>query len=956
MVQVKGPGEEAGRPSAAIVCQGVRTHNLKGIDVEIPLYKWTAITGVSGSGKSSLVFDTLYAEAQRRFLETLGTYERQFLQGLPQGEFDLIDNIPAAVALKQTNRSSDPRSLIGTASDVLEPMRTLFTALMDPSCVRCGSPAETHKSTELIDHITALGKVPKASAEHILLTVPFQWPADLKKRKEIAKNLMLEGYIRVLSEAEVVNIEEAMNDGSLAKLPTETDIVLDRVAMQTDADELINRVETIWSQVRFSTRFSMIHATPMQARKALNTGRKIFMVQPFCAHCNATTSLIQSSDLDWQSVLGACAECRGMGNVPIIDVAKVVPNPKLSLRDGALKPWSSETFSWMNDTLLRVCKANGVKTDVPFEALDERIRQWIWTGADPQSAFKKLKDDFVSVQNFFEVLEAERYKRNSRILLAKYRKYITCKSCEGLRLGMAGRNARCAGVPFYQLMQQEVSLTHTWVNALQRLPGLAKKLDAVSEIYKEVDKKISLLHRLGLGSSTLARRCRTLSGGEYQRVLLSRVLGNGLTDAMYVLDEPSIGLGKDEIPELVACIRELRDLGNTVVMVEHEPSLVLSADSWIELGQGGGAQGGTVMPPKGPRPASMAIDPKVLQQAPTLVGARTTVGPDILKLPGAQAVVLKGFTMLNCKNLTLEIPLGRLSVISGPSGAGKSTLVHGGLEAALVQLFDNGLTANSHLDLDEGIGLWSGLVVPKDFIASTQLVSVEQRAMHRTITSVPATVLGLMDGFRKMFAATDGAKEAGLSASDFSFNGAGACLGCNGRGAVKEDLFFLGEVDKTCPDCQGSRYRPDVQDVRWLGKSINQWLSLSLAECFAGLKKHASLARPLHLALQLGLGHLPLGVSTTAISGGEAQRLRICAALSKSEQKIFCILDEPTRGLSEKDIGDLLVAILQLCSQGHTFVVVEHHDQFQNTAHQLVRLGPGGGAAGGTVTGRELRM
>lgn len=520
-----------------------------------------------------------------------------------------------------------------------------------------------------------------------------------------------------------------------------------------------------------------------------------------------------------------------------------------------------------------------------------------------------------------------------------------------MRLGPAGRNARCEGVAYQALMNQELRLTGAWVVGLVGKKKHAARLAALGEIYGEVSKKLALLDRLGLGTSALSRRCRSLSGGEYQRVLLTRVVGNGLTDALYVLDEPSVGLGQSETPELIACVRELRDLGNTVVMVEHEPTLIRAADLVVELGPGGGAQGGALQPiAAGAEPASlvMASNPQRRARGRKPLDANKRIFKD------DAAVALEGFTFLNCQNLMIEFPLGRLTVVTGPSGAGKTTLVQGGLEAALEHVATSGQSFNDTEDVDEKIGVWKRLRLPKGFLDDTQIVSVEQRAMHRTITSVPATVLGLMDALRKHFAQSEGAKMARLGASDFSFNGAGGCATCGGKGVVKDDLFFLGEVDKQCPDCSGARYRRDVLEVQWRGKSVAGWMTTSLAECYEALKSVPGFAKPLHLALRLGLGHLPLGVATSTISGGEAQRLRICAALSRSSQPMFCILDEPTRGLSEKDIGELLDALLSLAADGHTFVVVEHHEEFQSSAHQLVCLGPAGGAEGGRIVNREV--
>lgn len=935
--------------SSVIRCRGVRTHNLRSVDVDIPLYKWTAVTGVSGSGKSSLVFDTLYAEAQRRFLETLGTYERQFLQGLPQGVFEELLEVPAAIALKQSNRSSDPRSLVGTSADVLEPMRLLFLSLMDPSCNKCGTAVQMHERADLARYLLAgQSSLPASFA----LSVRVPWPKETKKRKELIQSLKIEGYTRVVIEDRLLDIEEDLAALS-AWAGEELELVLDRLGGGLSGEELDNRLETIWSQVRFSPRFSGLQVARLRDRDTREKDVQLFRVQAYCPRCQMQTAVIQPGDLDSHSVLGACPECRGMGNVPIIDAEKVIPDPRLSLEEGVVKPWQSPSYLWMQDWLMRACRANGLKTKTAWEDLDAETRAWIWTGADPDGKYKLPKGESVSVLGFFQALEAERYKSGSRIMLAKYRKYVTCGACEGLRVGEAGRNASVQGTRFVDLLVQEIGQTDSWIRALEADPKVNRKLSPIREIYEEVRRKLGLLAKLGMASTALSRRSRTLSGGEYQRVLLTRVVGNGLTDALYVLDEPSVGLGKEEIPHLVDCLRELRDQGNTVVMVEHDAALIAAADHWIEMGPGGGSQGGTLVDAgKGRMPAS--AEGKSARLAAPKVKSRPV--PDEEVFERKNALLLRGFSHLNCTALDLEIPFGKMTVVTGPSGAGKSTLVTCGLEAALDHLEETGRSANKNANVDECIGTWNDLAVPKGFFGERDVLKVEQRALHRTITSVPATVLGTMDQLRKIFSLLPESKSRGLGPSSFSFNGEGACVTCEGKGVVKEDLFFLGEVEKVCPECLGRRYAPEPLEVKWKGKSISDWLQTSISDASLAFVSQGGLADTLRFACELGIGYLPLGVPTTSISGGEAQRLRIAAALSKSGRKLFCILDEPTRGLSEIDVSNLLATLLQLTNSGHTFVVVEHHEQFQRHAHQLVRLGPGGGINGGRITERELRF
>ena len=925
-----------------LTCLGVKTHNLKNINVKIPLHNWVAITGVSGSGKSSFAFDTIYSESQRRFLETLGTYERQFLQGLPQGDFDEIENIPAAIALKQSNRTGDPRSVIATSSDVADPLRTLFISLMEPSCTTCGSPVNLSQPVELTNFIYDSKK--KDSLNSYLISVPF-----VLHTKKTAEDLIIEGYSRILIQNKIISIESFLENKKQNEYPIQVEIVLDRINCSLDNLEIANRVETIWSQVKFSPHFSYINVFKLEESNFISNEKLNFHVQAFCQNCNQATNIIQSSDLDWRSVLGACKSCNGLGNIPILDENKIIPNPKLSINDGAIKPWNSDTFLWMKEELVKICKKLGIKTSEPYFKLTADAHNLIWNGDKNNNKIKSK--EFVSIKDFFDVLEQEKYKSTSRILLAKYRKYILCPACEGARVGKSGKNAICHNKTYHELFQSEISLTLKWLLEIKNEKKFEKKLNAIPEIYNEAFKKISLLNQLGLGSAQLFRRCKTLSGGEYQRVLLTRVIGNGLTDALYVLDEPSVGLGKNEIPTLISCIKELRDLGNTIIMVEHDKDLILAADEIFEFGPSGGEEGGHLLLIKNRIPESFLTK--------YTTNNKNELTETINKIPffkPEESIFLKNFSALNCNNLDIEILLAKLNVITGPSGAGKSTLIQFGLAAALDKYKEINISNNINPEYDSKIGTWENIIIPKNFFQSTDIVSVEQKALHRTSSSVPATILGVMDALRKNFASTKEAKLNNYQLSDFSFNGAGGCETCNGKGRIQEDLFFLGEVEKICPDCNGSRYRKEILNIKWHGKNIYQWLSTSLNECKLQLGRIEGFGKTTSICCNLGLGHIPLGMATTMMSGGEAQRLRICAALVKSSKKIFCILDEPTRGLSEKDIGNLLDSLLRLCIEGHTFVIVEHHELFQAHAHHLIKLGPKSGSQGGKIVERLLKV
>ncbi len=932
--------------SDAISCKGIRTHNLKNIDLEIPKGKWVCITGVSGSGKSSFAFDTLFAESQRRFLETLGTYERQFLEGLPQGEFDSIDNIPPAIALKQSNKASDPRSVIASAADLNEPFRLLFSLTMEPSCSRCGEPVTTSQSQDLV---TAIEKSFEDRNIHaIILGVNYRWPEEIERSISIAKTLLSDGYSRVIANNNIHSIEDIIGNNS--PLSGESVLVLDRIGAESNRDELQNRTLTAWSQVRYSSQFQTLKMIPIDksskpdVQKILN-----FETQPFCTVCNSSTTLIQQGDLDWQSALGACKKCEGIGNVPVVDINKVIPDPNKSLSEGAIKPWSSTTFRWMSEELEKTLNSNGIQTKVPYKDLPKNVIDWIWSGTDTHSHFSKKSSDTINISEFFSALEAERYKSSSRILLAKYRSYVTCSDCQGTRLRENGRNAKCCGMRFQDLMNMEISSVHSWLDVLSKSKRFLEIEEKVTDIFAEVQRKISTLIRLGLGSSTLWRRCKTLSGGEYQRVLLSRVLGNGLTDALYVLDEPSVGLGKTELLDLANCLRELRDLGNTVVMVEHDRFLIESADLWIELGPGGGSHGGKILAKTStmPRSASQNFPPE---------DSLTNANKKRHEKKTFEKLHFQNFSALNCHNISTDIPLGCLTVISGPSGAGKSTLLHMGIDAALDLAREHQRFSNTNSDIDRRIGTWEKFHIPKNFFETTEIVSIEQKAAHRSIASIIATNLGIMDFIRRQFAQSDDAKRYNLSASDFSFNSTGSCTTCSGKGTLDEDLFFLGEVKKQCPDCNGSRFCAGSLKAQWMGRNVAEWLSTTIDECLSYWDPFPAARKQLRFAADIGLGYLTIGTPTSELSGGELQRLRIASALSAPGKKMFCLLDEPTRGLSEADIGNLLQTILRLTGFGHTFVVVEHHELFCEKAHQHIVMGPHGGSGGGRIVQTLVRL
>ena len=920
----------------SIACSGVRTHNLKNINISFPLKQISLITGVSGSGKSSLAFSTIYAESQRRFLETLGTYERQFLQGLPQGDFDSIPFIPASIALKQNNKTADPRSTIASTLDLIEPIREVFLSLVGNICTTCGGQVTLNSKKDLLNYIYDLKQ--KELCKSLYLTFQMDLKKNGKKTSQSFRELLAQGFTKVFHKNKLENLQDLLHaKENVSKIQ----IILQRINLRLDQAELENDIESSISQVKYSSNFSYIDCIHLNDKNEPILKDMRFYVKPFCLSCSKIVVPVSNSNLDWTTAAGYCRSCNGIGNVPVIDNDKIIPNPELSLSNKVVKPWSSESYEFFFKRLMSFSKAKKIPTDKPYRELNSEQKKLIWSYRDDKNYF--------CIEEFFQELESEKYKSSSRILLALYRKYVTCPDCNGDRFNLTGRNIKFKNKSYVSLFKDELFETYDWFLNLEKHQGTWEKIKHYKDTYHEICIKLKTLIKLGLGSLHLFRRSKTLSGGEYQRILLSRVLGNGLSDALYILDEPSVGLGREEVKSLIECVQELKKLGNTILIVEHDSRFFNHVDNIIELGPKGGHLGGYVLPFK-KKPVSSLMTKKL----PILKSKERIKSKDMRK--SENSIYLEGFSALNCKNQDLSLKLGALSVLTGPSGVGKTTLSTFGLLAALEKYFSHGLLSQKTLNMDQKIGTWKKLHVPKKIKESYEIVSVEQKSMHRTITSVPATLLKIMDPLRKYFASTKLSQELGFSSSDFSFNGRGGCSECRGRGYIIEDLFFLGNVDKVCEQCSGKRFRQDALQVKWKDRTISKWMETCIEECFEILKFEKSLSLPLKTAIELGLGHLPLGISTTKLSGGEAQRLKIASSLSTSKKKMICILDEPSRGLSNYDVAFLIESLLRLTQEGHSFLVIEHHDAFMEHAHVLINMGDGPGILGGKVKNYDFQF
>ena len=898
-------------PPDRVVLRNVRQHNLKGITVEFPRRALSVVTGPSGSGKSSLAFDTLYAEGQRRYIESLSTYAKQFLERMPKPLVDAMEGISPAVAIEQKNPTTSSRSTVGTATEIADFLRLLWARAGTQTCLQCGAEVKRDTVQEVVDAIvTGNGKV--------ATMIAFPLPQSAHRPDvEIAAQLRAAGFVRAQVDGAVVRLDE---DGAEARVRAGQDVlvIVDRIAAAEDnRSRLADAVATAFSEGE-------------GVALALNNGdRRRFSEHPACSACGCAAPVLTPTLFSFNNPRGACPTCNGFGAVLEYDESLIVPDPRRSLADGALDPWTKPRYEGRRRLLRETARGRGIDLDAAWEDIAERDRQFLLHNKGGR---------YLGIFPFLERLEDKRYKQYIRVFLRQYQLAKTCPGCSGARLKPEALAVRVAGKTIAEAAALTAVDLAAWLDRLE-LPAFQQTV--ADHILGELRGRVGFVTDVGLGYLTLDRLTRTLSGGEAQRIALSNALGSHLVDTLYVLDEPSIGLHPADVDRLLGLLRKLSDGGNTVVVVEHDPAAMRAADWMVELGPASGEAGGQLVY-QGPAAA--------VREAGTLTGqylsGEKCIGVPSARRPAARWLDVKGARLHNLKDVDVRIPLGTLTAVTGVSGSGKSTLVHDVLYRQLERRLRGEHSAKQHLG--EPVG---DIAAMKGWEYLEDAVLIDQAPIGRTPRSNPVTYVKAFDELRALFANEALARARGYAPSTFSFNVAGGrCEACEGAGHVLIEMVFLANVFVPCEQCGGSRFKREVLDVKLQGASIARALEWTVDEAIKRLHRHARLARCLWYLQQVGLGYLRLGQPATTLSGGEAQRMKIARELARARggRRLY-ILDEPTTGLHLDDVRVLCRVLDRLVDAGHTVLVIEHNLDVIKRADWVIDLGPGAGEQGGRV-------
>ena len=934
--------------SSALVIRGARTHNLKNVDLTLPAGQLIVFTGVSGSGKSSLAFDTIYAEGQRRYVESLSAYARQFLERMEKPDVDRIDGICPSIAIRQKNSVRNPRSTVGTVTEIHDYMRLLYARVGRTICRQCGQEVIRETAEVVANRLLAL---PEGTRLMLGFDLPIvvaskvaagDDPEDDERAEEslfevespaavALENLRRKGFGRLLMNGQAVAFEEV--DPDTLKAMTLLRVVVDRVKVAPDVrTRITDSVETSYAEgggaawaIQLpdpSTRDGENAAA--RSGQAPEATTHQFSERFECRTCGLAYEDPQPRLFSFNNPFGACPTCHGFGNIIELDQELVVPDSSKSINQGAIEPWTKPHYRSQLADLKRAAKTKGVRLDVPWADLTAEEIAFVMDGDG---------DDFEGVRGFFRWLERKKYKVHVRVFLSRYRGYLTCPDCQGTRLRREARDVHVGGVTIDKASARTVREAESFFADLR----LTEKEAAIADkVLKEIRRRLGFLRDVGLDYLTLDRLSSTLSGGEAQRINLATSLGSALVGTLYVLDEPSIGLHTRDNQRLITILRQLRDQGNTVIVVEHDADMIAVADHLVDMGLGAGEHGGRVV-------YSGSLDglinePRSLT-AKYLRGELSIAVPPSRRKGTPQRIRLFGATEHNLKGIDIEIPLNTLTCVTGVSGSGKSTLVHDVLYAALKRAkgdWDRKVGAHQRLEGHEYV---------------SDVVLVDQTPIGRTPRSNPVTYLKAFDPIRELFAATKDAKSRGLTASHFSFNvPGGRCEACQGEGEVRVEMQFLADVFVPCEQCDGLRFKSQVLEVRYRGRNITQVLDMTVREALSFFASTPKVLRRLQVLDEIGLGYLRLGQPATTLSGGEAQRIKIAAHLSShAGERLLYILDEPTTGLHFDDIAKLLAAFRKLLEAGHSLVVIEHNLDVIKVSDWIIDLGPEGGESGGRV-------
>ncbi|MGJ0673414.1 excinuclease ABC subunit UvrA [Enterococcus gallinarum] len=908
-----------------IVIHGARAHNLKNIDVTIPRDKLVVVTGLSGSGKSSLAFDTLYAEGQRRYVESLSAYARQFLGQMDKPDVDSIDGLSPAISIDQKTTSKNPRSTVGTVTEINDYLRLLYARIGHPICPNDHIEITSQSVEQMVDEVLAL---PDRTKIQLLAPIVYQKKGQHKKVFEMIQR---EGYVRIRVDGEIYDVSEAPELEKNKK--HDITIVIDRIVVK----------EGIRSRLFDSFEAALRLADGYAVVDVIGQEEMLFSEHYSCPYCGFTVGELEPRLFSFNAPFGACPDCDGLGVKLEVDTDLVIPDTSKTLREGAIVPWNPISSQYYPQMLEQACLEFNIDMDTPFEELPEEHQAIILNGSNGEMFHFHYENDFggvrdveVPFEGILPNIKRRYHETNSDFTREQMRLYmteLTCKTCHGYRLNPQALSVKVNGKHIGELSEMAINNALSFVEKLT----LSEQEKMIAKpIVKEVDDRLSFLSNVGLDYLTLSRASGTLSGGEAQRIRLATQIGSNLSGVLYILDEPSIGLHQRDNDRLLDSLRKMRDLGNTLIVVEHDEDTMRSADYLIDVGPGAGHAGGEIV--AAGTPEEVAANEHSLT-GQYLSGKREIPTPAERRAGNGQSIRLTGAAENNLKNVSVDFPLGKFIAVTGVSGSGKSTLVNEILKKALAQKINR----NSNKP-----GKYKKLT---GYEAIEKLIDIDQSPIGRTPRSNPATYTSVFDDIRDLFAKTNEAKVRGYKKGRFSFNvRGGRCEACKGDGIIKIEMHFLPDVYVPCEVCHGKRYNSETLEVHYKGKNIAEILEMTVEDAVEFFKHIPKIHRKLQTIVDVGLGYVTMGQPATTLSGGEAQRMKLASELHKnSHGKSFYILDEPTTGLHTDDIARLLKVLERFVDAGNTVLVIEHNLDVIKSADHVIDLGPEGGEGGGTI-------